>query len=86
MDISCEGPCYIFGDNQLVLTNSSNPDSRLNKRSNSIAYNFVREGVARDEWHCTYVNSKFNQSDLLTKIIDNGPKRKFHIQKILYWF
>ena len=75
MGISCEGPCYVFGDNQLVLNNSSNPDSRLNKKSNSIAYNFVREGVARDEWRCTYVESEKNQSDLLTKIIVNGSKR-----------
>ena len=86
MGISCEGPCYIFGDNQSVLNNSSNPDSRLNKKSNSIAYNFVREGVARDEWRCTYVKSKNNQSDLLTKVITDGPKRSHHVQKILHWF
>ena len=86
MGISCDGPCYIFGENQSVLNNSSNPDSRLNKKSNSIAYNFVREGVARDEWRCTYVESKKNQSDLLTKVITDGPKRSRHVQKILHWF
>ena len=86
MGISCDGPCYIFGDNQSVLNNSSNPDSRLNKKSNSIAYNFVREGVARDEWRCTYVKSENNHSDLLTKVITDGPKRSHHVQKILHWF
>ena len=86
MGISCDGPCHIFGDNQSVLNNSSNPDSRLNKKSNSIAYNFVREGVARDEWRCTYVESKKNQLDLLTKVITDGQKRSRHVQKILHWF
>ena len=75
-----------FGDNQSVLNNSSNPDSRLNKKSNSIAYNFVREGVARDEWRCTYVKSENNQSDLLTKVITDGQKRSRHVRKILHWF
>ena len=86
MGISCERPCHIFGDNQLVLNKSSNPDSRLNKMSNSIAYNFVCEGVARDEWRCTYVKSKNNQSDLLTKVITDGQKRSRHVQKNLHWF
>ena len=86
MGISCEGPYYVFGDNQPVLNNSSNPDSRLNKKSSGIAYNFVCEGVARDEWRCTYVKSEKNQSDLLTKVIVNGPKRSRHVQKILHWF
>lgn len=86
MGISCDGPCHIFGDNQLVLNNSSNPDRRLNKKSNSIAYNFVREGVARDEWRCTYVESKKNQSDLLTQIITDGQKGSRYVQKILHWF
>ena len=65
MGISCDGPCHIFGDNQSVLNNSSNPDSRLNKKSNSIAYNFVREGVARDEWRCTYVKSKQDRKSVV---------------------
>jgi hypothetical protein len=29
----------------------------LKKKSNAIAYHFVREGVARDEWRTAYVNS-----------------------------
>ena len=37
------------GDNQTVLANTTNPTSALKKKSNAIAYHFVREGVARDE-------------------------------------
>ena len=77
--------CYIFGDNQSMLVNSSMPDSILRKKSNFVPYHFVCKGTARDEWKCTYVESEHNHSDLLTKIIPNGDKRIFHVQKILNW-
>ena len=67
MGIPCEGPTYVYGDNQSVLKNSSIPDSMLKKKSNSIAYNFVREGVAMKEWLLDYVNTKENLADFLTK-------------------
>lgn len=38
MGICYDGPCYIFGNNQSMLTNSSDPDSKIRKISNSIAY------------------------------------------------
>ena len=47
MGIPVEGPAYIYGDNQSVLANTTIPDSTLKKKSQSIAYHFVREGVAR---------------------------------------
>ena len=50
MGIPCSGPSFIYGDNQSVLSNTSVPDSTLKKKSQSIAYHFVREGCARDEW------------------------------------
>ena len=51
MGIPCEDPCYIYGDNQSVLVNTTIPDSTLKKKSQqSIAYHFVREGSAKDEW------------------------------------
>ena len=43
------GPTYIHGDNQSVLVNSTIPTFVLKKKSSSIAYHFVREGVAADE-------------------------------------
>ena len=48
MGIPVEEPTYIFGDNQSVLANTSAPESTLKKKSNAIAYHFVREGCARD--------------------------------------
>ena len=49
MGVPVEGPTYIFGDNQSVLSNTSKPHSNLKKKSSSISYHFVRERVAKDE-------------------------------------
>jgi hypothetical protein len=63
MCIPVEGPTYIEGGNQSVLANTTIPDSILKKKSQSIAYHFVREGSARDEWRATYVNTHDNEAD-----------------------
>ena len=84
MGIPVEGPSYIFGDNKSVLVNSSVPDSVLQKKSNSIAYHFVREGCSCDEWRVAYVNTLENIADLLTKPL-GGEKRRYFIRKILHW-
>ena len=76
MGIPCEGPVYIYGDNQSVLANTTSPDSTLKKKSQSIAYHFVREGAARDEWRTAHVSAHDNESDLLTKALPNGGKRR----------
>ena len=58
-----------------MLANTTIPDSTLKKKSQSIAYHFVREGVARDEWRTSYVNIHDNEADLLTKQLPHGEKR-----------
>ena len=50
MGISCDDPKVIYGDNQSVLANTIIPDLMLKKESQSIAYHFVQEGAAWDEW------------------------------------
>ncbi len=84
MGIPVNGPAYIHGDNQSVLANTSNPDSTLKKKSQSIAYHYVREGVARDEWRTSYVNTHDNESDLLTKTLPDGEKRRGFVRKLLH--
>lgn len=83
MGIPCEEPTFIYGDNQSVLCNTALPDSTLKKKSNSIAYLFVREGVAKDEWRTAYVNTHENPADLLTKMLNAG-KREHFVQMILH--
>ncbi len=84
MGIPCEGPAYIEGDNQSVLANTTIPDSTLKKKNQSIAYHFVREGAARDEWRTTYVNTHDNEADLLTKLLPSGEKRKGFVRNLLH--
>ena len=84
MGIHIDGPAYIFGDNKSVLVNSSKPTSVLKKKSCSIAYHYVRDGSAKDEWRVTYVNTNDNVADLLTKPLPNGEKRRKFVQMILH--
>ena len=77
-------PAFIYGDNQSVLANTMVPSSQLKKKSNSIAYHFVREGCARDEWRTDYVVSAENQSDILSKPLPAGAKREKLVGKILH--
>ena len=85
MGIPCTAPAYIFGDNQSVLANTTIPDSTLKKKSQSIAYHFVREGCARDEWRTTYVNTHLNPADLLTKPLPSGEKQTSFVRMILHY-
>jgi hypothetical protein len=84
MGIPCEGPVYISGDNQSVLANMTIPNATLKKKNQSICYHFVREGVARDEWWTSYVNTHDNTADLLTKQLPSGEKRKGFVRKLLH--
>ena len=84
LGIPCDGPAYISGNNQSVLANTTIPESTLKKKSQSIAYHFVREGVARDEWRTAYVNTHENESDLLTKILPAGKKRRGFVRRLLH--
>ena len=83
MGIEVSEPAYIFGDNKSVLSNASVPESVLKKKSNSIAYNFVREGSASDEWRIAYVNTHENVVDLLTKPL-GGEKRRNFVRRLLH--
>ena len=83
MGIPVEDAAYIFGDNQSVLANTTNPGSTLKKKCAAVAYHVVREGVARGEWVTAYINTHDNIADLLTKPMASGEKRNGFVKKIL---
>ncbi len=85
MGITVDEPVFVFGDNQLVLANTTAPSSMLKKNSNAIVYHFIREGCARDEWRTTYINTNDNVADLLTKPLA-GPKRSKFVGMLLYHY
>ncbi len=57
MGITVDEPAFVFGDNQLVLVNTTAPGSTLKKKSNAIAYHFVCVGCACDEWRMAFINT-----------------------------
>ena len=60
------------------------PDSTLKKKSQSIAYHFVREGSAHGEWQTAYMNTHNNEADLLIKLLPNGEKRWKFVRNLLH--
>ena len=84
MGIPLENPCFIYGDNQSVLWNTTVPDSTLRKKTSSVAYHFVREGVSMDKWRTSYVNTRENPSDIMTKSLPAGKNRYRKVRMVLY--
>ena len=82
--IPVDGPAFIFGDNQSVLCNTSMPESTLKKKAQSIAYHFVREGCAVDEWRTSYIHTSLNLADLMTKPL-SGEKRWGFVKMRLHY-
>jgi hypothetical protein len=84
MRIPVKGPCYICGDNLSALANTTSPGYTMKKKSQSIAYHFVRKGVANDEWRTSYVNTPENEADLLTKLLLDSAKRRGFVRNHLH--
>lgn len=84
MGIPIEEPTYIYGDNMSVLHNTSKPESTLKKKSNSIAYHYVRESVAMDESRTGYVKTDFNKADLMTKSLPKGDRREAIVADMMW--
>ena len=81
--IPVDEPAFIYGDNQSVLINASSPESTLKKKSQSVAYHFVREGCASDEWRKAYIHTLLNVSDLMTKAL-SGEKHWPFVRMLLH--
>ena len=64
MGVPVNNPTFIHGDNQNILWNTTVTESKLKKKSYTIAYHYVQEGVAHDEWRTTYVHTSLNPSDV----------------------
>ena len=75
--IPVDEPAFIYGENQLVLINASAPESTLKKKSQSLAYHFIREGCTSDEWSTTYIHTLLNVSDLMTEPLSGDKSWRF---------
>jgi hypothetical protein len=77
-------PVYILGDNISVIHTTSQPESVLKKKSNSICYHFIHESMAMGESLTGHVRSEENPADICTKVIPGGMKRESLTRMILY--
>ena len=84
MGIPLDGPAWLFGDNQSVITSSTIPHSALGKRHTALAYHRVREAVAAGVMYFCKIDGKQNPADCLTKYVDHGTYWPV-IEPILFW-
>ena len=83
MGVPLLGPANVRCDNMSVVYNTMMPESTLKKKSNSIAYHFVRECVAAEEMRIGWEDTRTNLGDVLTKI-QLGTKRNELVKRILW--
>ena len=67
-------PTKIYCDNQSVVTNSSNVESMLNKKHNSIAFHYTRWNVAARIISIAWVSTKENLADPFTKRLSKAVR------------
>ena len=65
--IPVEGECRVLCDNEGVVKSGSNPDARLSKKHNSVAFHRIRECVAYGMILLYHEKGESNLADLLTK-------------------
>ena len=83
MGVPLDGPTMVKADNMSVVKNTSLPESVLKKKSNSIAYHYVRERAASGAIMVTYESTETNLADMLTKV-QPGPTRHRLVAKVLF--
>jgi hypothetical protein len=84
MGIPIDDASYVYGDNMSVLHNTTNPESTLKKKSNSIAYHLCRESVAMDEMRVGYIKTDDNFADLMTKVQPKGERRERLLSQLMW--
>jgi hypothetical protein len=83
MGVPIEGYTQIKVDNMSVVNNISVPESTLKKRSNSIAFHYVRSKCAADVCRISYESTKTNLADMLTKA-QSGPVHRNLASNVMF--
>ena len=79
-----DGPGWMFGDNESVVTNSTVPKSVLKKRHNALSYHRVREACAAGVMWFIHTPGKTNVADVLTKYL-SWADMKDKLGPVLFW-
>ena len=85
MGISIDEPSFVFEKKLSVLANTYFPHSTLNKKSSSIAFQFIRKGIGNNGWLTTYLNTNLNLPNMLKKSLPGGEKRSIFTPFMLHY-
>ena len=72
MRVEIYGTLFIYDDNMSMIKNTQHLESTMNKKSNSIFYNAMRESVATGESITAHIGTNENIADLATKVLYGG--------------
>ena len=68
------GPAEVFCDNNSLVLNTTNVESKLNKKHNSLAYHEIRWAVTECILRVAWIDGGENLADALTKILSREVK------------
>ena len=74
----------MFGDNKSVVTSSTMPHSKLNKRHNALSYHRVREAIAAKIIDFLHIDGKPNPPNVLSKYCEHVNAWP-HLKWLLFW-
>jgi hypothetical protein len=83
MGVPIERYTQVKVDNVSVVNNTSVPESTLKKKSNSIAFHYVRSKCAADVCRISYKSTKTNLADMLTNA-QSGPVRQNLASNVMF--
>jgi hypothetical protein len=83
MGIPINGATNVFCDNDAMVTNTTKPESVLQRKHNSIAYHKVREAVAAGVIQIAKEHTDTNLANLLTKPL-TSIRQKALLESILF--
>jgi hypothetical protein len=84
LGIPLDGPSWMFGDNQSVITSSTIPHSQLSKRWNALSYHRVREAISSKVLYFCKICGKQNPADVMTKYLSYAEFWPL-IRPFLFW-
>jgi len=84
LGVKVDGPSFMFGDNQSVVTSSTIPHSVLSKHHNMLSYHRVREAIAGNIICFHHIDGTKNPADVLSKH-PGYPQAWPLIQPMLFW-
>ncbi|KAL7460228.1 hypothetical protein ACHAXS_000691 [Conticribra weissflogii] len=76
MSDAIDSATHFYGDNMSIIKNTSKPESTLNKTSNAVCYQAVRESVVMGENLIAHITGAENPADLMTKVL-SGSKHQY---------